>query len=108
MQAFLHYWCENDIAARRSPPAACAKPPPRVELAVGLRDRDQGGLGRLHQLPPGDDRERARAAEDLRVEGQEQFVDETRGEQMRVERRASLAEHRAHAVVLVEIGHEAR
>ena len=45
---------------------------------------------------------------ELGIEREEELVHEPGGEQVRVERRASLAEDRAHAVLLAQAGHQDR
>src|SRR5215211_579739 len=80
--------------------------PAREEVAFALRHRDELELPGLDQVPPGDDRQRRRAAAQLGAQRQEQLVDEPGGEQERVERGAALAEDRAHTVVGAQRCHE--
>src|SRR5918992_5525880 len=82
--------------------------PAREEIAAALGDGYQLELGRLHQLATRDDREGGRACGELRVQGEEELVDEAGGEQVRVERGAALAQHRADLVVLAQTGHQQR
>jgi hypothetical protein len=85
-----------------------AHAPAREQVAVALGDGHELELGGVDELATGHDRQRGGPSGDLWVEGEEELVHEAGGEQVRVERRPSLAEHGADAVRLLEVRHQPR